>query len=113
MIPAPLSPTHQRGVKTRLSRLLRRRLLLRLIIFVLIAITASYYIVYDLPTWPGTFTIVAVQSSSSAYDYDTTNTEMVTTDLSNGNIPEFSLPSALPHIPSKIWQIYRKSTEAS
>lgn len=103
----PLSPTSQQGVRTWLSRLLRRRLLQRLVSLLLVAILVSYFALYDLPKWRGTLTILGVQSTPPSTAYEAVN-EAITTDLSNGHLPDFSLPSALPQIPAKIWQIYRE-----
>lgn len=69
-----------------------------------LAIFMSYYMLYDTPLWPDTFSVLTVQQECDpVYQPVPVPVEVVNVTTST---PRFSLPSALPHIPSKIWQIY-------
>lgn len=76
------------GTRSWLSRQARPRQLLRLAIAMLVVVSLSYYMVYGIPSWPRSFSIVTAQQPTISV-----------------NRTSF-LPSALPHVPSKIWQIY-------
>lgn len=84
-----MSGLFPKRTRSWLSRLTRQRQLLRLAIAILVALLVSYYLLYDISTWPEDFFFVTAQQP---------NISVIRTG--------FSLPSALPHIPSKIWQIY-------
>lgn len=71
---------------------MRPRQLLRLATALFIAISMSYYMLYDYSAWPKTFSVLNVQQDCG----------IATTSTASS----FSLPPALPHIPSRIWQIY-------
>lgn len=85
------------GITSWLSRLMRPRQLLRLAMAMLITVSMSYYMLYDTLAWPSSFSVFTIQQACNLK-----TTDAVTTPPPTG----FSLPSALPHIPSKIWQIY-------
>lgn len=86
------------GIASWLSRLMRPRQLLRLATTMLIAVSMLYYMLCDTSGWPGSLSVLTVQQACDPMPTDAVTTSPPPTG--------FSLPSALPHIPSKIWQIY-------
>lgn len=95
------------GITSWLSRLMRPRQLLRLATAMLIAVSMSYYMLYDTSVWSGSFSVLSIQQACDPVTTDTVTADTLTTDTVTTSLPTgFSLPSALPHIPSKIWQIY-------
>lgn len=80
------------GIRSWLSRLMRSRQLLRTGTLILLVFSMIYYMLYDIPSWPDSLSSLTIENT---HDF-----QVLTAPIG------FSLPSALPHIPSKIWQIY-------
>lgn len=80
------------GIRAWLSRLMRPRHLLRLGTLTLLIFSLIYYMLFDIPSWLNSLSALTLE--------ETDELEVLTAPAG------FSLPSALPHIPSKIWQIY-------